>query len=650
MSDNLLHRIENRNRHYSTMQNSEGTHELNKLITRLYDQTPLIGSKLRYDAAKALAKNGSPEAIDTLAEALIRSDDSRIQKVALKALLELATEDRIEAQEALCRLVIEHEHPLARELVLAAQYAPRDPAQRALFYFLTEQWDKYEALDVDQGLLKMLFETTEPEMRERLTECAHRSKRLEWVSIVSGGRKRKRASEMTDQEWETTLNVIIRQGAWHDLWRLVHVAPAMWSVRFLLWLRDVQWQSEQVEEQEAFMTLVHLAEGCNKGDSDLLLYGLIYCRTTLGRYTGGITCLAMSPDSKVLASGNEDSTVRLWRLPDGAVVQTLEEYTGYVVCLAISPDSKILASGNENGVIRLWRLSDGAMLKTLEEGQTRTVEGLTFSHDGRILASGGDNTIRLWRLPEGTPLQTPKRHAGSVTCIAISPDGHVLASGYDDGSVQLWHLPDGTVLPALKGHDTEVTCLVFSPDGKMLASASSARPLSDIFYRDPCIQFWRLPDGTALRRLEGHAGSIECIAFSPDGRILASGGGGEDKTVRLWRSPDGAVLQTLKEHICGVTCLTFSPDGQILATGSSDGILRLWDLELVDLRRLKVGQTGIKELQLLQERLQEGNMTDMERRWLKFLLALMLWNQKYDTETGEIPQQIRVGEFDVELE
>lgn len=634
------------------MQNLEKTSEIQELITRLHDQTPLIGWKIRRDAVNALARDGSPEAIDALAEALIRSDDVRVQKMALKTLLKLAAEDRIEAQEALCRLVIEHDHPLAREIVLAAQYAPRDPVQRVAFYFLTEQWDQYEAFDLDQSLLKALYAATDADMRKRLATCARRSGRLEWVGIVSTGRKRKRPDEMTDQEWETTLSVIIQQGAWDDLWRLAHVAPAMWSIRFLRWLRDVRWQSEQAEEQEAFTALVRLAEECNKGKSDLFLYGLVYCRTKLGRYTGGITCLAISPDSKILASGNEDGTVQLWRLPEGTALRTLEGRIGYIMDVAISPDNTILASGGLDDTLWLWRLPEGDVLKTLEE-HSEAVECLAFSPDGQVLVSGGggkDNVVRLWRMPDGEAHKELEGHTSGVTCLAISPDGQMLATGYNDGVVQLWRLLDGAVLKTLKEHDTEVTCLAFSPDGQILASGSGTGLRSDMLYRDPKIQLWRLPEGSTLKILEGHTGTVEGIGFSSDGRLLASVGGWDDNTVRLWRLPDGAALQTLKEYPCAGACLAFSPDGQVLATGSVDGSVWLWALDLVDLRRLNIGQTGITELQLLQERLKEGNMTDAEQTWLKFILALICWNQRHDSKRGKVLHQIQVGEFDIEIE
>ncbi len=635
------------------MQNLKKLDELETLITRLYDQTLLIGPRIRHDAAKALIEDGSPEAIDALTDALIRSDDSKIHKLAIKALLEFAAENRTEAQEALCRLVIEHDHPLARQIVLAAQYAPHDPVERLLFYFLTEQWDSYEALDRDQSVLTALYSQLADGMQRRIAEGIQRSDRPAWIGILPGERPRKRAGAMTNQDWETALSAIIRQGAWQNLWQLVYVAPASWSVRFLLWLRDVRWQSELPEEQKALTTLIRLAEECHKMDASLP-YGLVSCQGELGSFAGGMTCLTMSPDGKILAGGTEEGGVRLWQFPQGRVLRTLENPTGYILCVAINPDGKILASGDEGGTVKLWNLPDGSAMNTVKLAPD-SLECLAVSPDGRMLASGGgggatDHMLRLWRLPDGAFLRTLEgRTTRGTTCLAFSPDGQTLTEGHDNGRVQVWHLSRDNISATLKGHGTDVTCLAFSPDGQMLASGSSKRPLTDIFYNDPGIQLWRVSDGSALSKLEGHPGTIEGLAFSPDGMLLASCGGLDDKTVRIWRLPDGSLLQTLTDHICPVTCGVFSPNGQSLATGSSDGTVRVWDLSLADLRHLNVGYAEVKKLELLQERLQAGNMTDTERRWLKLILVLTGWNQKPSAAKEAIPQTIRAGEFDVEL-
>jgi len=114
------------------------------------------------------------------------------------------------------------------------------------------------------------------------------------------------------------------------------------------------------------------------------------------------------------------------------------------------------------------------------------------------------------------------------------------------------------------GHADSVNSVAFSPDGSLIASGSW----------DATIKLWRVLDGALVRTLMGHLGGVYSVAFSPDGSLLASGG--RDSTVKLWRVSDGALVRVLTGHTNEVYSVTFSPDGSLLASGSGDGTIRLW--------------------------------------------------------------------------
>src|SRR2546421_273917 len=128
-------------------------------------------------------------------------------------------------------------------------------------------------------------------------------------------------------------------------------------------------------------------------------------------------------------------------------------------------------------------------------------------------------------------------------------------------------LPDywEAALQVLKGHLDWVSAVAFSPDGKLLASASN----------DRTIRLWNTATGAASQTLEGHSNHVNAIAFSPDGKVLASAS--NDKTVRLWAAGIGTVCQILKGHFDWVNAVAFSPDGKLLASASNDKTVRLWD-------------------------------------------------------------------------
>lgn len=667
----------------------------------LYCRVPLLGRWLRGQAVQALARDGSPGAVGVLAEAVTHSADEQMRTLALDALQQLAGRQNFAAQEALCRLVVEHDHPLAYEAAVAAGYAPRAPEQRALFYFLTEQWDRYESLDFDSQMLRSAYESGDRQLRTRLARKARQAGRLEWVQVVAGGRQGRRLGVMTDAEWQAALAVLVEGRRGEELWRLAHEAPPRWSAQVLQRLRGMRWQpppAERARNEE----LMRLAEGWETPP----LGGLLRGRGVLEGHRAAVRCLALSPDKRLLASGSEDQTVRLWTLPGCKRLATLTGHEAPVLCLALTPDGKVLASASADGTVRLWSPPNGDLLATLT-GHRGAVTCLALSPDGRVLASGStDCSVRLWSLPEGRALRTLQGHEEPVNCLAMTPDGRVLASGggrwhqdwaVEDGdyTVRLWTLPAGRALRSLKGHLNWVSCLAMSPDGKVLASAGSevrvwripngqpwtlkrlslrAADAARIYLEsyqtgswanclaispdgavlasgnmDRTVRVWRLRDGWAVTTLEGHARAVHCLVLSPDGHVLISGSG--DQTVRVWSFPDGRPLTTLAGHSEAVTCLALSHDGQVLVSGSADHSVRVWTSELIRLSHVPVRQTTVEDWLWVLEVLRGDGMTALERRGLEFIAALLRWQRRHDVMVeAAAPRRIEAGEFDIEID
>ena len=297
-----------------------------------------------------------------------------------------------------------------------------------------------------------------------------------------------------------------------------------------------------------------------------------------------VTAASFSPYGTRMVTASSDGEVRLWRTRFGL---TEEE----VYAAAFSPDGRRLALTSTDGRVRLWDAETG-QAGGIGHGHTAAVWSVAFSPDGRRLASASDDqTVRRWDAETGQPIGEPlKGHTAAVQSVAFSPDGRHLASASTDGEVRLWDAETGQLIgEPLKGHTAAVQSVAFSPNGRRLASAST----------DGEIRLWETRDDSrtglkALAVLEtcqeqqpGQPAAVQSVAFSPNGRRLASAGGAGRGEVCLWKwdvEMGQPIGKPLKGHTATVQSVAFSPDGRRLASASTDGEIRLWDAETGEVR------------------------------------------------------------------
>ena len=300
-----------------------------------------------------------------------------------------------------------------------------------------------------------------------------------------------------------------------------------------------------------------------------------------------VRSLAWSADRKTLASGSSDKTIRLWDPIAGKVTQVLRGSPEGIARVTWSPDSLGLASSGRGSSVQIWSLRSGKIAGSLKA--TDYVRALAWGPTGVLATGADDGNVSLWNVRTGKPYghypldqykSSSKRvRAHSVHALAWSPvDTKMLAVCFSSRSIKLWktrtRIFTKTMTPESK-NDKRVgspSCIEWSPNGKTLAVGDYGESDGGI------VRFWNVATGSKTRQVAEHAESVRNIAWSPDGRFVATAG--SDSTSCLIDAETGEVARKIQPtETRGSARPDFSADGKLMAYSCRDKTIRIWDIE-----------------------------------------------------------------------
>jgi WD40 repeat protein len=356
---------------------------------------------------------------------------------------------------------------------------------------------------------------------------------------------------------------------------------------------------------------------------------------------GSVASVAFGRNGHTLASGDWNANVLIWDLQNQPLSRSLTGAAPAFADLAFSPTGKVLALANSDQTIQLWDTGAWQPIGQPIEAQDQRTHVLVFSPDGKVLATGGaDNLVHLWDATTGKPIGGALTAASIVECLSFSPDGKWLAAAGADDRLAVWnattreevlarqYAPPLSADPFDIDIDKEIASVGFSPDSSTLYFSKGSGltfflPVADVSSGSDSgtrqikwtmgssmnqILSAMSPDGKTIALantmdirmydvstlqtiglpMYGHTDSITSLAFTPDGKLLASGS--QDGTVRLWDPATGqAVGSPLTGPAKWVERLDISPDGKWVAAVSADGKTYVWDLSQADWESLACG-------------------------------------------------------------
>jgi WD40 repeat protein len=587
-----------------------------------------------------LVRQGAAEVVEPLVFAC-EDFDPDISGRARQVLPQLSRE---EAKEALCRFVIEHDEqdfPVAHEAALTIGYLPHESSQRALFLFLTEQWERYEALDFDYYLLSTAHRNASPELRRRIANKLRTAGRTDFLTVLAGADYHSRAADMTPAETDVLVHTLSDKQEWAKLWKLVFEIPFVWSIQIVKTLNRESWKPETGDEQRIFEELRVLADDniITSEEKARQVIPLALQEATI-RVKGRVNDVAFSPTHPVIAIGTGNRKVAVWNFQHGEMEQVFGGFNHSIGLVTFLPDGTLLCAERTNSVnepCAMYLCRDGENVRLGQhKGSVTAIETVS---ETQLLSTGRDHKIILWDVPKRRKLKE-KNMPFWARAAKVSPDGQYAA---------LLHKKLTVInIPKLEGFTSWSKgsvgrCAAFIPNENMLIVGKSNGQVLAYEYAGQHFPIER-------QALENHHHRVQGVVVLPENSTVITAGSEGKLHFTNWT--DRTSLGSVGVSDGSFTSLHLSPDSVFISTGDSDASMSLWDLRVLDVPMLftrPFAKASPDSLITINELAANPKLESNVRQSLTFIQRVLQFRFRFDIEIDEVPA-IKVGEFDIEIE
>lgn len=287
---------------------------------------------------------------------------------------------------------------------------------------------------------------------------------------------------------------------------------------------------------------------------------------------------AFHPQDISLTTSSSDSTAKVWDLTTGEELFTLSGHKGFVTRLDFSPDGNRIVTAGADGTARIWNAELQGEGERFAFAVPPSGMDLELSPDEQKIAVGSRfGPATIWEAATGKQLLSlPGESGTSVYRVAFHSDGSRIATVGEDGQVRIWDAETGKLILAFTGHIEGnsggafkgTLDVSYSPDGRRLATAGA----------DGLAKVWDAETGTELLLLAGHTAGLHSLAYSPDGRYIATSSDAPDTTVKIWDAQTGAEVHTFGPNPSRAWGLVFNADSNWLSAAGGSGYIKVWNV------------------------------------------------------------------------